>query len=114
MKNTVRSALLLLVVLGLASSLMATIDAQKQFVAAYPDAKAKLGNCKTCHTMAPKPTKEAPGLNAYGKDLEAKACDKKTNTYDFKKIEALDSDGDGVKNADEIKAGTNPGDKASK
>ena len=34
--------------------------------------------------------------------------------YDFAKVEALDSDGDGVKNIDEIKAGTNPGDPASK
>ena len=114
MKKTVQSTLLLLVILGVASSLMATVDAQKQFVAAYPDAKAKLGNCKTCHTMSPKPTKEAPGVNAYGKDLEEKAFDKAKNTYDFKKVEGLDSDGDGVKNADEIKGGTNPGDKASK
>ena len=30
------------------------------------------------------------------------------------KVEALDSDGDGVKNIDEIKNGTNPGDPASK
>jgi cytochrome c553 len=114
MKKTFQAALLLLVILGVATSLTATVDAQKQFVAAYPDAKAKLGNCKTCHTMSPKPAKGAPELNAYGKDLEEKALDKKTNTYDFKKVAGLDSDGDGVKNADEIKAGTNPGDKASK
>ncbi len=113
MKKTVQGALLLLVVLAVGSSLMATVDAQKQFVAAYPDAKAKLGKCTTCHTAA-MPKKETAGLNAYGKDLEAKALDKEKKTYDFKKVEGLDSDGDGVKNGDEIKAGTNPGDKASK
>ena len=50
-------------------------------------------------------------------DLAAKAViDPKatSKSYDFTKVEALDSDGDGVKNIDEIKAGTNPGDPASK
>ena len=50
-------------------------------------------------------------------DLVAKAViDPKAEkkSYDFAKIEALDSDGDGVKNIDEIKAGTNPGDAKSK
>ena len=103
----------LLAALGLASTLLATADAQKQFVAAYPEAKAKLGRCTTCHTAA-LPKKDSWDLNAYGKDLHAKAFDKATKAYDFKKAESLDSDGDGVKNIDEIKKGSNPGDKASK
>ena len=113
MKKTGYTVLVLFAALGLASTLLATADAQKQFVAAYPDAKAKLGKCTTCHTAA-MPKKDSWDLNAYGKDLYEKAFDKATKTYDFKKVEGLDSDGDGVKNIDEIKAGTNPGDKAAK
>jgi len=113
MKKNMTRIVGLLVALGFASTLIAGVDAQKQFVAAYPDAKAKLGKCTTCHTTA-MPKKESPDVNAYGKDLFDKAYDKATKTYDFKKVEGLDSDGDGVKNLDEIKAGTNPGDKASK
>ncbi len=113
MRRTTRLALGVLAALGLASTLLASTDAQKQFLAAYPAAKAKLGKCTTCHTAA-LPKKDSWDLNAYGKDLYEKAFDKATKKYDFKKVEGLDSDGDGVKNADEIKAGTNPGDKASK
>jgi hypothetical protein len=55
------------------------------------------------------PKKDDAELNAYGKDLKESG-----KPADFAKVEAKDSDGDGVKNADEIKAGTNPGDAASK
>ena len=34
--------------------------------------------------------------------------------YDFAALDKMDSDGDGVSNADELKKGTNPGDPASK
>jgi hypothetical protein len=107
MKRTTVRIFALLVVLGLASSLLATVDAQKQFVAAYPQVKGKLDKCTTCHTGTPK--KGEPAMNAYGKDLFDKAFDKEKKTYDFKKVEGLDSDGDGKKNLDEINAGTNPG-----
>jgi hypothetical protein len=96
-----------LAALGFSSTLLATVDAQKQFVAAYPAVKGKLDKCSTCHTGTPK--KGVPALNPYGKDLMEKALDPAKKTYDFKKVEGLDSDGDGVKNLDEIKAGTNPG-----
>ena len=94
--------------LGFAGTLLATMDDQKAFVAKYPDAKAKLGKCSTCHTK-PMPKKDDADLNTYGKDLKETG-----KPIDFAKVEAKDSDGDGVKNADEIKAGTNPGDAASK
>ena len=99
-----------------ATSLLATIDNQKQFVGAFPDAKAKLGKCTTCHTKA-LPKKDDHAVNAYGKDLVEKAVvDAKAEkkSYDFTKIASLDSDGDGVTNANEIKAATNPGDPTSK
>ncbi|MGK5084182.1 hypothetical protein WDW37_12875 [Bdellovibrionota bacterium FG-1] len=72
------------------------------FKAAYPATKLSV-NCKVCHTSGSQ-------LNGYGIDLQkTKAGDK----FDFKAIEALDSDGDGVSTIDEINAGTNPGDKNS-
>jgi hypothetical protein len=94
-----------------AGSALASLDAQKQMGAAYPDApKAK---CGTCHTKA-MPKKGEADVNAYGKALGATKKDPKVAKYDFAKIEKLDSDGDGVSNLDEIKKGTNPGDPASK
>ena len=67
--------------------------------------------------MKPLPKKEDHEMNPYGKDVQTKAVDDpkaEKKTYKFEKIESLDSDGDGVKNIDEIKAGTNPGDPKSK
>ena len=116
--STNRSRVILLVAtLAASSTLLATLDNQKGFLAKYPDAKDKgLGKCTTCH-VKPLPKKEDHELNAYGKDLKEKAVvDAKAEkkTYDFAKIESLDSDGDGVSNIDEIKKGTNPGDPKSK
>ena len=102
MKNSTR-ILGLLGALATAGSLLATMDDQKAFSAKYPDAKA-LAKCATCHTAA-MPKKGAADLNGYGKDLKEKGG----SPIDFAKVEALDSDGDGAKNIDEIKAGTNPG-----
>jgi hypothetical protein len=104
MSNTKR-ILVVLASLGLSTTLLGTMDMQKKFAEKYPDAKAKLGKCSTCHTKA-MPKKGEADVNAYGKDLG--------KDLDFAAAEAKDSDGDGVKNADEIKAGTNPGDAASK
>jgi len=115
MKKTKIAILSVLGSLLLGSTLLATIDHQKAFAVKYPDAKAKLGKCSTCHEKA-LPKKEDHANNAYGKDLEKTVVDPKAakKAIDFAKVEALDSDADGVKNADEIKAGTNPGDAKSK
>ncbi len=96
--------------LGVSFSALATMDIQKEFVAKYPEAKAKLGRCTTCHVKA-MPKKGDAAENAYGKDLLKAVVDPKApkKTYDFAKVEGLDSNGDGVKNIDHIKAGTNPG-----
>jgi hypothetical protein len=116
MKAATKGVLALLGSLTIGSSLLGTMHNQKAFLEKYPDAKMKLGKCTTCHVKAlPKKGDAAP--NAYGRDLTAKAViDPKatSKSYDFTKVEALDSDGDGVKNIDEIKAGTNPGDPADK
>jgi len=116
MKATTKGVLAVLGSLAVSSTLLGNIANQKAFTEKYPDAKAKLGKCTTCH-VKPLPKKEDHESNAYGKDVVSKAVvDPKaaTKTYDFTKIEGLDSDGDGVKNIDEIKAGTNPGDPKSK
>ncbi len=113
MKTTTKSVLALVAALSLSTSLFASMDAQKQFVAKYPDSKAKLGKCITCHEKA-MPKKGDSAENAYGKALMEKALGADKKTYDFTKVEALDSDGDGKTNIDEIKAGTNPGDANSK
>ena len=113
MKNTLKAVIAIVAVLALASTAFATMDHQKALNAKYPTAKAK---CGTCHAKA-MPKKGEADLNAFGKDVAAKAVvDPKAEkkTYDYSKIEALDSDGDGKTNADELKAGTNPGDAASK
>ncbi|MCM3875902.1 MAG: thrombospondin type 3 repeat-containing protein [Thermoanaerobaculia bacterium] len=115
MKKTTM-AVCVLAAVCVATTLLANLDNQKAFVAKYPDAKASLGKCSTCH-VKPLPKKEEHELNPYGKDLLAKAAvDPKAAKKEFKfeKVEGLDSDGDGVKNVDEIKAGTNPGDPKSK
>ncbi len=73
----------------------ASMPLMKAFKSAYPTAKVGV-NCKLCHEGAP------PRLNYYGMDLQ------KAN-LDFVAIEALDSDGDGVANGEEINKGTSPG-----
>jgi hypothetical protein len=108
MTTNIKRFALSLLALGFAGSLFATMDEQKAFVAKYPDAKAKLGKCSTCHAK-PMPKKDDAELNAFGKDLKETG-----KPADYSKVEAKDSDGDGVKNIDEIKAGTNPGDASSK
>jgi len=63
--------------------------------------------CLTCHTDMP----AGKNMNPYGKDY----LDKKTrDAAALKAIEAVDSDKDGATNIVEIRAGTLPGDPASK
>lgn len=109
MKKSRITVLVAIAGLGVGTAALATMDAQKQFAAAYPEAKA-VTKCSTCHTKA-MPKKGEADVNAYGKALGKADKDGK---YDFAKIEKADSDGDGVSNLDEIKKATNPGDPASK
>lgn len=61
----------------------------------------KIAKCALCHEAD-----QMPKRNYFGIDFEKAK-------HDFKAIEALDSDGDGVKNIDEINANTYPGNKES-
>jgi cytochrome c553 len=102
-----------LAMIAFSTSVLATMEVQKDLNAKYPSAKA---NCATCHVKKMVKKGDAE-LNVFGKDMVAKALiDPKAEkkAYDYKKIEALDSDKDGKTNLEELKAGTNPGDPASK
>ncbi len=114
MKKTVTLAVVAIFLLVGSTALLATMDNLKAFKEKYPEAAAKLGKCSTCH-VKPLPKKDDHELNPYGKDVKTVMDPKDPKKApDFAKIEQKDSDGDGVKNIDEIKAGTNPGDKNSK
>ena len=100
--NFQRPFLVSVVLATLALSLPLTSEASmasyRNFKKQYPSFKAMA--CTICHDG------EAPRLNAYGVDLQKAG-------QAFVAIEDLDSDGDGVKNGDEIRANTLPGDKTS-
>ncbi|MFI5181339.1 MAG: thrombospondin type 3 repeat-containing protein [Thermoanaerobaculia bacterium] len=111
MKKGIAIAVVAIFFLVGSTAVFATMENMKAFTEKYPDAKAKLGKCTTCHAKS-LPKKGDSELNPYG--LDVKSTLGKDKKPDFAKIEQKDSDGDGVKNIDEIKAGTNPGDKNSK
>lgn len=91
-----------------AGAAYATMDLQKEFLKQYPDSKIK---CGSCHTKA-MPKKGEAEVNKFGADMNK--LKGKDGKYNFAALDKLDSDGDGVSNADELKKGTNPGDPASK
>ena len=82
--------------------LYATPSIQTAFISEYTFLKkTALDSCNTCHMPI-----VDQFLNPYGLAL-------KQSPLGFKKIEQLDSDGDGIKNIDEIKAKQNPGSRAN-
>ena len=99
----------MIVLLGMAAGI--TVFAAASY-AAMPDAKnvkevhadAVVG-CTVCH-----PEGNFKEVNSYGKAYRENG----RNINAIKAIDALDSDADGVNNGDEINAGTNPGDAASR
>ncbi|MDO8730166.1 MAG: cytochrome c3 family protein [Candidatus Omnitrophota bacterium] len=80
----------------------ATVANQSAAKKAAPTAKGI--SCKTCHQNA---IGRGGDLNAYGAALQK-------GKLDFKGLEAVDSDGDGVPNGKELEAGTNPGEATPK
>ena len=66
---------------------------------------AGTAKCMLCHAG-----KMGGKLNGYGTDLKTALKGSKTLTAAvLHSVDAKDSDGDGVKNGDELKAGKNPG-----
>ncbi len=72
-------------------------------------AKYHAGTCQTCHTSP-------PVRNPFGQAVEAamrQASVRKVNEDVLQQVETQDTDGDGVSNGDELRAGTSPGDPRS-
>jgi cytochrome c2 len=96
--------------LGIAAFAISLSMYVKPFDTTYKVAKGSnldKAACTVCHTSS-----KGGKLNGYGTDLKAvmKAENSKKLTAGMLlKIEAKDSDGDGVKNIDEIKKDQNPG-----
>ncbi len=110
-----RSGLVLGLVMAAAAALaMPTFQTivQKEFPAKKDGAVAKAA-CALCHASKTSFKK----LNAYGQDLAKILATAKTKALTpalLHKADGLDSDKDGVKNADELKKDTLPGDPKSK
>ncbi|HRF60233.1 MAG TPA: hypothetical protein PLH94_10015 [Fimbriimonadaceae bacterium] len=106
MKRTLSIA----VILGGAAIAMAFTASSKVFNDLYkvkPDSKLGKAGCAVCHATA-----KGGKLNAYGADIDVllrAAKRKRVTVDDLKAVENKDSDGDGMKNIDEIKADRNPG-----
>ena len=107
-----RSLWTLVAAITLAAAPVAMISFGPVFNETYhpaKDGKLAKAKCAVCHVGMTKK------LNPYGEDLhKIVGGSKKLSPDVLKKVEQLDSDKDGVKNIDEIKAGTFPGDPKSK
>jgi hypothetical protein len=99
-KKTLVSILLSLSVLAVSGAARAYPVDRRLFQAQY----GKAVRCELCHSNG-----GGTERNGFGKAWQ-KAGE---NLEAFKAIEGADSDGDGVKNLDEIKKGSNPGDARS-
>jgi hypothetical protein len=98
-KRIVQTLLSLSLLAGAANAWAYPVD-RRLFQAQY----GKAVRCELCHSNG-----GGTERNGFGK-----AWQKAGETLEaFKAIEAVDSDGDGVKNLDEIKKGSNPGDARS-
>ena len=104
MKKSKRFFLILvaMIVLSFPAYSFAAISDAKNVQTVYDQATV---GCTVCH-----PQGNFKELNEYGKAYK----DAGRSVEAVKAIDASDSDADGVTNSDEIKAGTNPGDAASK
>ena len=91
---------MVLLVAGVFSPFM-LINALPQYSDDLPSAFG--GSCRVCHVSS----SGGGRLNGFGDDFEE-------NLNNIESIAKLDSDGDGFSNAEELKAGTFPGDPDSK
>ena len=92
----------MVIILGHTFSCFAAMSDGKNVQKVHVDATV---GCTVCH-----PQGNFKDLNEYGKAY----LNAGRSVESVKAIDASDSDGDGVTNADEIKAGTNPGDATTK
>ncbi len=94
--------LIAVIVLGFSSDSFAAMSDGKNVQKVHADATV---GCTLCHSQG-----NFKDLNKYGRAY----LDAGRSIEAVKAIDELDSDADGVINADEINAGTNPGDASSK
>lgn len=86
------------------STFVSVFQSTYKFADDSPAAKAK---CMACHT-----SKAGGKLNSYGKDVQTalkKANTRKLTAEILHSVDGLDSNKNGVKNGEEIKAGKLPG-----
>ena len=105
MKRTLISLTLVSVLAVTAISMPAYVGVFGAKYSPKKDGNVAKAKCGLCHVGMTKK------FNPYGADLAKLG---KVTADTLVKAEGMDSDGDGVKNGAEIKAGTVPGDKASK
>ncbi len=77
------------------------------FKTTYPASASRLESCTLCHTTT-------PALSSFGSQFAANLPVGSTPDQAFAAIEALDSDGDGYTNLEELAAGSMPGDLAER
>lgn len=102
-----KRTLTILAFCGMFAFATATVAVQSSFWKKYdikPTSKLAKEKCLVCHTKA-----SGGSLNKFGLDLKAAKVGGKVTDASFDKIATKDSDGDGKKNIDEIKADSNPG-----
>lgn len=110
-----RNLIAIFLVALIAVSALALSGYLKVFSKTYEIKKGSVldkAKCLVCHT-----DKAGKKVNRYGADLQKALRAAGTKTLSEKilsQVENLDSDGDGVKNLEEIKADTLPGDPKSK
>lgn len=91
---------------------LARPEAPSILCATYPDAascRGRMAECSTCHTSTSPPAWNDFGLQVM-EHIQGSFAEDLPDTLRY--IEALDADGDGVPNGEELRAGTGPGDAA--
>ena len=122
-EKMVRKYIILLVLIVMISTASGLPEIMNGFNLKYSKSKTKLNSCELCHISFTdvsnanpcgychtiQTLQKARYLNEFGKDIKNNLKLDRDNS--LKKIERLDSDGDGIPNIDEIRGNSYPGDR---